>query len=68
VAGQVRAELARQGHSIADLADCLGVTPHTAGRRLSGRTDFTAVELVQIAGWLGVHPAEFLPAEQRGAA
>lgn len=60
VAGQIRAEMARQRRTIADLAGCLGVSPHTAGRRLSGRTDFTAVDLVLVADWLNVSVGDLL--------
>lgn len=60
VAGQIRAEMARQRCTTADLAACLGVSPHTAGRRLSGRTDFTAVDLVLIADWLSVNVGDLL--------
>lgn len=54
IAGELRAELARQQRTQAELAVVLGMTPHTVGRRLTGYTDFTAVELLQAAAWLGV--------------
>lgn len=61
VAGQVRAELARHNKTAGDLADALGVTQHTVGRRLSGKVPFTAAELVQTAAWLGVDTADLFP-------
>lgn len=59
VAGEVRAELARQRKTAADLATALGMTPHTAGRRLAGEVPFDVVELVQVALWLGVSVEHF---------
>lgn len=54
VAGEVRAELARQRKTAADLSRALGVTPHTAGKRISGEVAFDVVELAEVAKWLGV--------------
>lgn len=54
VAGELRAELARQRRTAADLALVLGTTPHTAGKRLNGQSPFTIVELAQATAWLGV--------------
>lgn len=69
VAAQVRAELARRGHTAGDLATMLGTTPHTVGRRLNGRVSFTAVEIMQIAAWLDIDVAALFPARRaRGAA
>lgn len=54
VAGEVRAELARQRRTAVDMAGALGITPHTAGRRLSGESPFTVLEIAKVAAWLGV--------------
>lgn len=67
VAGEVRAELARQRKSASDLAAALGITPHTAGRRLSGETPFDVVELARVATWLGVAMADLLGPDQTKA-
>jgi transcriptional regulator with XRE-family HTH domain len=61
VAAEVRAEMARQGRSRADLAGALGVTPATAARRFSGETPFDVYELALVADWLGVDPAALGP-------
>lgn len=45
--------MARQRRTALDLAEVLGVTPHTAGRRLNGDVPFTIVELVVVSAWLG---------------
>lgn len=55
-AGNVRAEMARQNRTAAQLASVLGVTAHTAGRRLAGKVNFSAAEVVTIAAWLRVTP------------
>lgn len=68
VASEVRAELARQRRTAGDLATVLGMTPHTAGRRLNGEVPFDVVELVQIGLWLGIDPRRFLPEQPVGAA
>lgn len=60
VAGEVRAELARQRKTAADLSAALGVTQHTAGRRISGEVPFDVIELAQVAIWLGVPLAQLL--------
>ena len=60
VASDVRAEMARQRKTQAELATVLGVTAHTVGRRLSGDVPFNVIELVQIGLWLGVEPRRFI--------
>ncbi|WP_168443122.1 helix-turn-helix domain-containing protein [Microbacterium sp. K35] len=54
VADEVRAELARQRKTAAELASVLGITQHTAGRRLNGGTHFNVLELFLVASWLGL--------------
>lgn len=61
VAAEVRAELARQHKSTADLAVALGVTTRTASKRLKGEQDFDATDLGKIANWLGVAVETFVP-------
>lgn len=60
VASEVRAEMARHRKNAGDLADALGMTPHTAGNRLNGKVPFDVVELMQIGLWLGVDPRIFI--------
>jgi hypothetical protein len=67
VASEVRAEMARQRKTNAEMALALGVTAHTVARRLSGAVPFDAVELVQIGLWLGVDPRQFIPPPGRAA-
>lgn len=72
IANEVRAELARQQKTAAELAEVLKVTPHTMGRRLKGATPFNVVELMTAVTWLGltleelIHRAEH--AEKKTAA
>lgn len=54
VAADLRAELARQRRTAADLAQVLNVTPHTVGRRLNGDVPFSMYELVLATRWLGI--------------
>lgn len=68
VAAAVRAELARQQRTATDLAAVLGVTPHTAGRRLAGVTPFNVVEIMRIAAWLDVPTQTLLPSRDGDAA
>ncbi|WOF23798.1 helix-turn-helix domain-containing protein [Microbacterium betulae] len=54
VADEIRAEMARQRRSAADLAEYLGITAHTVGRRLNGAVPFNVIELASVSVWLGV--------------
>jgi transcriptional regulator with XRE-family HTH domain len=59
VAGEIRANLARQGKSQAFLAGVLGKDVSAISRRLSGRSSFTLEEISAIAVALEV-PVESL--------
>jgi transcriptional regulator with XRE-family HTH domain len=61
IAAEVRAEMARQSKSYADLGDVLGVTRQSVHLRLRGHQPFRGEELVLIARWLGVPAERFLP-------
>jgi hypothetical protein len=67
VASEVRAEMARQRKTATELADVIGVTQHTAGRRLSGAVPFTLVDLVLIGEWLDIDPRHLMPHQDRVA-
>lgn len=56
VASNIRAEMARSGISIQNLAESVGLTRTTLGRRLNanGRSQLTIDEIEAIAGTLGV--------------
>lgn len=60
LADEVRAEMARKRKTAADLAHIIGVTQHTAGRRLNGSIPFDVIELHQVAAWLGTTSADLL--------
>ncbi|MGR9839052.1 helix-turn-helix domain-containing protein, partial [Escherichia coli] len=60
LAGEVRAELARQKRTAGEMAQVLGITAHTAGRRLSGAVPFNVTELDAVARWLGVDVASLV--------
>lgn len=63
IAAEVRAEMARQRKTQADLAAALGINPATAGKRLNCTAPFNTVELYKVAVWLGVPPEQFYPRE-----
>lgn len=65
---EVRAALARQRKTQADLAAALGVTPATAARRLDGTSPFDVRELAIVANWLGVAISDLYPAERTASA
>lgn len=67
VAREVRAELARQKITGAELARALRMPQTTVARRLAGTYDFSVPELQAIATHLGVPLSQFLD-EQVGAA
>ncbi len=60
VAGEVRAELARQRMSQADLASRVGVSQVFISRRLTGAVSFSVKELERVAEALKVDVAQFL--------
>ncbi len=60
VAGEVRAELARQKRTANELATVLGISAHTAGRRLSGDVPFNVIELAALCQWLNVDLADLI--------
>ena len=60
VAGEVRAEMARQKRTARELAAVVGISEHTAGRRLNGETPFNIVELAAACRWLGISIAGVL--------
>jgi len=57
-AGEIRAELARQGLSYAQLAKASGISPSTLSRRLEGNKPFLFEELEAIASFLGMPLSE----------
>lgn len=56
----IRATLASAGMTQADLADALGVSADTIGRRLTGETDLTLTEVERIAHAIGCAPGDLL--------
>lgn len=49
----------RRGLTIAQLGEIMGLSPSAVKHRLSGRTEFSASELVGLARYLGLNPAVF---------
>ncbi|MGE5423620.1 MAG: hypothetical protein ACM3QW_10170 [Ignavibacteriales bacterium] len=44
----LHAEMARQGHNIKTLAGILQITPKSAGKKLSGKSDWTLSEMMVV--------------------
>ena len=66
LAGEIRAEVARQQYSKSAIAAALGVVPATLSRKLSGEQPFHTEELDAISSMLDVDPSELVArAEQR---
>ncbi|MFB7843593.1 helix-turn-helix domain-containing protein [Microbacterium sp. NPDC056052] len=68
IADEIRAELARQRKTAADLAIVLGITQHTMGRRLNGHTPFNMIEMSRIAEFLGISIKTILDRAERPVA
>jgi transcriptional regulator with XRE-family HTH domain len=58
VAGEIRAELARQGKPVASLAAGTGISPASLSRKLNGRSAFYFEEVAAIAAFLGLPVSE----------
>lgn len=66
LAAEIRAELARQRLSYADLANRLGVTRQTISQKLgTEKSDITMKDLQQIAKELNVSPAVLIQRAER---
>lgn len=60
VTANIRAEMARRQVTQQDIADHLKLSPAAISARMSGQTKISVEELVDIARYLGVQPAELL--------
>lgn len=58
LAGEIRAELARQNLTYSALAEATGITPSTISRRLQGVKPFDLDEIHTIAQFLGLKVSE----------
>lgn len=69
VASNIRAEMARSGTSIQELAEAVGLTRTTLGRRLNpnGRSQLTIDEIEAIAAHLHVPVSALLTVPERVA-
>lgn len=61
IAANVRAEVARAGTSVADLAPRVNMTSMALHRRLAGKTEFRASELFDVATELQVDMSDIYP-------
>lgn len=67
VAGNVRAEMARQERTVAELAEVLNLTPATVRRRVKGLSEFRRDEFTALADWLELAPGDLLAVPYTGA-
>lgn len=59
---RIKAAFVGAGHSIASVADALGMSRATLSSKVNGRTDFTRGEMEAIARLLHANPSDiFLP-------
>lgn len=65
IAAEVRAEMARQRRTASELAQAVGISAHTAGRRLNGAIPFSIPEMDAVARWLGVDIITLLERTER---
>jgi plasmid maintenance system antidote protein VapI len=63
VAAELRAQMARQQKSIAELADILGLERQAAKKRYDGDKEMTVSEVDRAAGWLGIDRQVLLQVE-----
>ena len=63
IAEEVRAWMARRRRSQSDLARHLGVARSAISVRMNGARDFSLAELVEIASWLEITPADLIGPE-----
>jgi transcriptional regulator with XRE-family HTH domain len=61
IAGEVRAEMARQRRTQGELGEVLRITQPAVTRKLLAQRIIRAEELQLIAEWLGVPVTQFLP-------
>jgi len=67
IAGEVRAELARQQKTQRDVASILGLPQQSIQQRLAGKTPWRAEELATLADALGVPVSRFFAEPARAA-
>lgn len=60
LAGELRAEIARQQRRMGDLSEVLGLSQPAVSARLNGRQALTVDELVVIARWLDISPVPLM--------
>jgi transcriptional regulator with XRE-family HTH domain len=63
IAAEVRAEISRQRKPQRKLAEILGISQQQVSDRVLGVVEWRISELVQVARWLNVPLASFVPAD-----
>ena len=60
LAGEVRAEMARQGVTAATMAQATDISRASLSRKLNGRNEFTVAEMFRVAEFLGMTLSDLL--------
>jgi len=60
IAGEIRAEMARQLRTTVELAEALDLKPRAVQRRLAGDMEFSLDEIDAVASFLGVSREQLL--------
>ncbi|WP_237196934.1 helix-turn-helix domain-containing protein [Rothia nasimurium] len=68
VARNVRAEVARHGANITQMAEQLSISKQSASQKWRGNVPYSFDELDLLAGWLEVSPETFVRLEHLSAA
>lgn len=58
VSGNIRAEIARRRLTQGEVAEIIGKSVDSIGRRYNGKLDWTLAEIAALAQYLGIDPAQ----------
>jgi len=60
LAGEVRAEMARQGVTAAAVAQAIDISRTSLSRKLNGSGEFTVAEMLRVSNFLGLPLSDLL--------
>jgi transcriptional regulator with XRE-family HTH domain len=68
LAGEVRAEMARQGVTAAKVSQATDISRASLSRKLNGRNEFTVAEMLRVTKFLGLTLSDLLQRAESVAA
>lgn len=68
LAGEVRAEMARQGVTAATVAQAIDISRASLSRKLNGSGEFTVAEMLRVSNFLGLALSDLLRRAEQVAA